>query len=99
MLIAHRLSTVRNADSIVVLDGGRVVEQVRTHGLARPRSYRPARVRLSGGTLGAYAVPCRGMAWYGMAPRGSLWPQQCGSAPMAVWVWVRARKARSSGRE
>ncbi len=36
MLIAHRLSTVRNADSIVVLDGGTVVEQVRTHGAARP---------------------------------------------------------------
>ena len=27
LMIAHRLSTVRNADKIVVLDGGRVVEQ------------------------------------------------------------------------
>lgn len=27
LVIAHRLSTVRNADSIVVLDAGRVLEQ------------------------------------------------------------------------
>ena len=36
LLIAHRLSTVRRADSIVVMDAGRVVEQ------ARERAYLPS---------------------------------------------------------
>ncbi len=29
LVIAHRLSTVRNADLVIVLDQGKVVEQVR----------------------------------------------------------------------
>lgn len=28
LVIAHRLSTVRNADSVIVIDQGRIVEQV-----------------------------------------------------------------------
>jgi ABC-type multidrug transport system fused ATPase/permease subunit len=32
LVIAHRLSTVRNADLVIVIDQGRIMEQVRTIG-------------------------------------------------------------------
>jgi ATP-binding cassette, subfamily B, bacterial len=38
LIIAHRLSTVRNADSIVVLESGRVVEEGSHHELLRQES-------------------------------------------------------------
>lgn len=37
VIIAHRLSTVKNADHILVLDGGRVVEQGTHHSLVHQR--------------------------------------------------------------
>jgi ATP-binding cassette subfamily B protein len=37
LIIAHRLSTVRNADHILVLERGRVVEQGRHHSLVEKR--------------------------------------------------------------
>ena len=71
MLIAHRLSTVRNADSIVVLDGGTVVEQVRTHGVAWPlwlvRAGVSEAIWWHTRSL-CCAVPWHGMVWHG--PQG-----------------------------
>lgn len=38
-LIGHRLSTVRNADLILVMDHGRIVEQSRRQSLLAANSY------------------------------------------------------------
>ncbi|UYM04957.1 ABC transporter ATP-binding protein [Solicola gregarius] len=55
LVIAHRLSTVRNADSIVVLDAGRVVEQgTHTELLAREGTYAELyRTQFATETIGA----------------------------------------------
>jgi ABC-type multidrug transport system fused ATPase/permease subunit len=54
VLIAHRLGTLRRADRIVVLDGGRVVEQGGFAELsADPASWLAAQLRLEGEALGA----------------------------------------------
>lgn len=47
VVIAHRLSTVRNADKIIVLDHGRIVEQGTHDALTAKRGYYYELVKIS----------------------------------------------------
>jgi ATP-binding cassette subfamily B protein len=49
IIIAHRLSTVRRADRIMILEAGRIIEEGPRHELARDRTSRFHRLLSAGG--------------------------------------------------
>ncbi len=57
LIIAHRLSTIERADRIVVLEGGRIVEQGRHQELLERNGHYAALHRMQFGTLASHDAP------------------------------------------